>query len=122
MATFGNQAIFGTGVTFSTSNRPRQTQVNSFFGINGVEVIDGGNRGRETIVSGTLIAPDSASLSQSESVFRNLADGVARELVDSSGNTWQNVLLEHFQPIGRVQLAASGSSIRSYRARFFHLT
>ena len=121
MPSFGGVNIFGTAVTMSTADHPREKQINSFFGISGLETLDGGMRGRTTTVSGVLYGNTSAALSGAEMLFRSYNDGVARILVDTFGTAWASVRLEVFQPAGRVKQSAYGAFFRPYQARFFHL-
>jgi hypothetical protein len=121
MASYGSVNIFGTAVTMSTSDHPREKQVNSFFGLSGLETLDGGLRGRVTEVKGLLFGPMPTALAAAESIFRSYNDGVTRNLVDTLGTTWANVRLDSFQPIGRVRQSPFGFFFRAYRARFLHL-
>src|SRR3954463_13447387 len=101
MASFGGVGIFGTSVSMTTSDNPRECQVSSFFGVNGLETLDGGFRGRITRVNGVLFGPSSLLLAAAEGSFRTFNDGVARLLVDNLGTAWLNVRLLKFQPVGR---------------------
>jgi hypothetical protein len=121
MSSFGGVAIFGTSVTMTTLDNPRAKQVNSFFGISGLETLDGGARGRFTDASGVLSGSSSMMLAAAEAMFRSFNDGVARPLVDTLGTAWANVRLESFQPFGRVKQSPYGYYFRPYRARFLHL-
>ena len=121
MPSFGGGNIFGTAVTMSTADNPREKQVNAFFGVSGLETLDGGLRGRATHVSGLLFGNSPAALSASEAVFRSFNDGIARTLVDNFGAPWSNVRLESFQPQGRVLQSPFGYYFRTYQARFLHL-
>jgi hypothetical protein len=121
MPSYGGVNIFGVSVTMSTADHPREKQVNSFFGLSGLETLDGGSRGRITEVSGILYGPTAGALAGSESTVRSYSDGLTRNLVDSLGTTWLNVRLESFQPTGRVRQSPQGVYFRTYRARFFHL-
>ena len=121
MASYGGVNVFGTGVSFSTTDRPRELQLNSYFGLSGIESLDGGSRGRLTTASGVLFAPSLQALASLEANLRNLSDGLGRDLVDETGTRWQNVLLESFQPIGQVRRTREGLVFRLYRARFIHL-
>jgi hypothetical protein len=122
MASYGGVAIFGTSVTMATSDYPRETQVNSFFGINGLESLDGGFRGRITKVHGVLFGPSSIFLASAEALFRSYNDGLTRTLVDNLGTAWSNVRLLTFQPLGRARQSADGTYFRAYQAQFFHMT
>jgi hypothetical protein len=121
MPSFGGVNIFGTAVSMSTTDNPRQKQVNSFFGVGGLETLDGGSRGRFTDVSGLLYGTSALALAGAEATFRSFNDGIARILVDNFGTSWANVRLESFQPLGRVMQSPYGSYVRPYRARFLHL-
>lgn len=121
MATFGGTALFGTAVSMTTTDNPRANQLNAFFGLSGLESLDGGMRGRVTHVTGLLYGASPAALSAAESNFRSFNDGVARPLVDTLGATWPSVRLESFQPQGRVRQSPAGALFRAYKARFLHL-
>ncbi len=121
MPFFGGVNIFGTAVVMITTDQPREKQINGFFGLNGLETLDGGSRGRTTEVRGLLEGSSAANLALTESAFRSYADGQTRVLVDNLGSTWANVCLETFAPAGRVRQSPQGVYFRTYRARFLHL-
>jgi hypothetical protein len=121
MPSFGGINIFGTSVVMNTNDNPRARQVNAFFGISGLELLDGGSRGRFTDVSGVLAGASAAALSAAESLFRSYDDGVARTLIDNFGMASSNVCLQSFHPSGRVKQSPSGYFFRPYQARFLHL-
>jgi hypothetical protein len=122
MASYGGVAIFGFSVSMTTSDYPRETQVNSFFGINGLESLDGGFRGRITKANGVLSGQSAIILASAEGLFRSYNDGVVRILVDNLGTVWPNVRLLAFQPLGRVRQSADGTYFRAYQAQFLHMT
>ena len=122
MPNYGGVAIFGSAVSMATADITRQSQVNSFFGINGVETLDGGFRGRVTRTRGVLHGPSSLGLAAAENLFRSYNDGVTRTLVDNMGTAWTNVRLMSFQPHGRARQSPDGTYFRAYQAQFFHLT
>ncbi len=121
MPSFGGSNIFGGAVTMSTADNPREKQLNAFFGVSGLEMLDGGLRGRMTHVTGLLYGASAALLASAEGQFRSFNDGIARNLVDNFGVSWTNVRLEAFQPSGRVMQSPSGYFFRPYHARFLHL-
>jgi hypothetical protein len=121
MALFGGVNIFGKAVSMSTAENPRENQLNAYFGLSGLESLDGGARGRATHVSGLLFGDSPAALASAESIFRSYNDGIARPLTDTLGAVWLNVRMESFQPQGRVRRSASGMFFRTYQARFLHL-
>ena len=122
MPSYGGQMLFGTAVTMATVDHRRQNQVNSFFGINGLETLDGGFRGRSTLVQGVLSGNSSLGLAGAENLIRSFNDGVTRTLVDNLGSVWLNVRLVSFQPRGRVRQSPQGIYFRAYEAQFLHLT
>jgi hypothetical protein len=121
MPSFGGTNIFGTAVSMNTEDHPREKQVNSFFGVSGLETLDGGSRGRYTHASGLLFGSSAVALATAEALFRSYNDGIARILVDTFGTSWSNVRLESFLPQGRVKQSPYGYYFRPYHARFFHL-
>jgi len=121
MSTYGSVGIFGAAVSMSTCDNPRESQVNSFFGVNGIESLDGGFRGRITRVRGVLSGRSSLLLAAAEGLFRSYNDGLARVLVDNLGTVWPNVRLLRFQPVGRIRQTADGIYFRGYQALFLHL-
>ena len=121
MATYNGINIFGTAVVMNTADNPRETQINSFFGLSGLETLDGGLRGRATEVNGLLYGSSPAGLASAEAVFRSYNDGVARILVDNLGTAWPSVRLDAFRPQGRVRQSPGGVFFRPYNARFLHL-
>jgi hypothetical protein len=121
MASFGGASIFGGAVSMTTADNPREKQINAYFGLSGLEVLDGGLRGRVTRVTGVLAGSSSAELAAAEATFRSFNDGKTRVLVDTLGVSWTNVRLDSFEPLGRVRQSPSGLLFRSYQARFLHL-
>ena len=88
MPSYGGINIFGTAVTMRTADNPREKQVNSFFGLSGLETLDGGLRGRSTVATGLLYGNSPALLAAAEASFRSFNDGTARVLIDSLGSIW----------------------------------
>ena len=121
MASYGGMPIFGAAVSMSTADNPRESQVNTFFGLNGVEALDGGFRGRITTVQGVMYGESAAMLAGAEGTFRSFNDGVTRILIDNLGGFWPSVRLLTFQPHGRVRQSADGVFFRAYQAQFLHL-
>jgi hypothetical protein len=121
MASFGGTNIFGSAVSMTTSDNPREKQLNAFFGLSGLESLDGGLRGRVTQVTGLLFGESPAALAGVEAIFRSFNDGITRPLVDTLGIGWPNVRLESFQPQGRIRQSPGGILFRAYKARFLHL-
>lgn len=120
-AQFNGEYIFGVNVTMVTVDPPRETQVNSFLGINGVEILDHGSRQRYTEVTGQLQATDEAGLGLLENRFRAYKDPYGYMLVTTDGLIWQNVKLESFQPTPPIRVdQTAGIVFRNYRARFIH--
>lgn len=121
MASYDGVGIFGSAVSMTTSDYPRGAQVNSYFGVNGLESLDGGFRGRITRVQGVLHGQSALLLASAEGLFRSYNDGLARVMVDNLGTAWSNVRLLSFQPQGRVRQSADGTYFRAYQAQFLHL-
>lgn len=122
MASYGGMPIFGAAVTMTTADNPRECQVNSYFGIDGLETLDGGFRGRITRVRGVLHGASALLLASAEGLFRSYNDGLARLLIDSLGSAWPDVRLLRFQPQGQARRSSDGTYFRAYQAQFLHLS
>lgn len=123
MPSYDGSLIFGNAVIMTTADNPRTSQENAFFGLNGVESLDGGQHGRFTTVTGFLFAPSAPSLNASISLFRSYNDGSAYILVDSFGNAWPDVKMESFEPNPKVRRqGGNGDYWITYTARFKHLS
>lgn len=119
----GNSAMFGTsGLSMVTVTNPRTDQKNMFFGLNGIEALDGGQHGRFTVVKGRLYGAGKAGISSAKAVWESYFDGNAYVLIDTSLRSWANVKLESFEPEDRISVDNNlGCSCR-YSARFLHLS
>ncbi len=122
MPSFGGDAIFGAASHIATSDNERSTQTNAFFGLQGIEELDGGFRGRVTQATGLLYAGTPAALANIMNVFRSYQDGAYYTLVDNDGTTWLNVRLRglQFNPAGIAH--SQLGYVRAYQAIFHHLT
>ena len=122
MPTFNGVNIFGFGVTMSTGKIEVIRQENTFPGLVGIESLTLGVHGLVTTCSGTLSGSNAANLSTAEGTFRGYSNGNAYVLVDSFFVAWANVILETYEPQGRIMQTSAGIYIRKYTARFRHLT
>lgn len=127
MPTYNGQLIFGTQVMMTTIGTQRASMINAFFGVDGVERIDGGFREHITVCRGRLRGLKSGGgaddLQAAISSFRNLFDGRSYVLVDSFGTAWNNVVMTAFD------LDADGGVMQTpyeyfqlYTAAFQHLS
>ena len=96
-------------------------QINEFFGVDGCQSLFGGTRGSSFFVEGVLEGSDASDLSSQVRAFDNIDDGVGRDLVDSYGVTWSNVLFRSFEPGERVIQDANAFWL-PYKALFQALT
>lgn len=123
MATYGGANIFGDDVRMKTEMAPAQSQRVAFFGLSGIVNLHGGDRGRTTVVRGTIVGASPFLRSQAIGTFESYRDGVARTLVDTDGVSWGNVLLEGFSEAGdRLYDATNNVYIVEYQATFIHCT
>jgi hypothetical protein len=74
-------------------------QVDAFFGVPGNISLFGGSRGRTFMIQGVLTDIGIFELNADEALIHSFADGIARTLIDTRGQTWLNVVfLDEFQP------------------------
>lgn len=120
MPAFNGIDIFGRAVQMRTADNPRADQRSGFFGLQGLESLDGGHRGRITSVKGVLYGSDLAVLNFAEALFRSYLDPFAYTLVDTRGRVWPGVKLTNFEPTEAFSHDATGYFL-PYQAQFLHL-
>jgi len=123
-ATYDGQAIFGLAVSVHHQMNPTAQQMNSFFGIQGVQAVFGGTRGRVFYINGLLTAADQPGVRAAQAAIFSYADGVPRELRDTFGYTWSNVIFKGDFQEGQFVHAVNGtySVGMAYKAVFIGLT
>lgn len=125
---YGGSPIFGVAVSIKVDPRPTAQQMDAFFGVTGNVALFGGGRGSAFMIKGVLFGPDLLTLNILEgvfqpSVFGNVADGVARTLVDTRGRSWPNVIFAgEFQADQMGPKPFNGGYILPYSAVFHSLT
>ena len=97
-------------------------QINSYPGVNGLEILDHGTRGLRTTVRGVILAPDLPTLSADKQLLGGFVlDGGQYAMLDDDGTLWTNVILVKFQPTGRrFVLAGLVGVAQRYEAEFLH--
>ena len=121
MATFNGVALFGSAVQMATGDVERESQMNACFGLGGREVLDGGDRGTQTVVTGVLSGVDQSAFNAAVAIIRSYKDGLAYVLVDTAGVTWGNVRLAAFNLRPPRRQTPYGVVFQSYQAVFEHL-
>jgi hypothetical protein len=120
--TYGGAAIFGFAPVVVIQDSEPARQENAYPGIDGVESLHMGTRGRFAVVTGVLTAASPADLTVNENVFRLLKDGIPRPLMDTSGYTWYWAVVQSFDPEGARKVDGKWGYHRPYRAVFRLLT
>lgn len=119
---FDGIEMFGPAPWFEGPEQLADAQVNSYPGVDGVELIALGGRGGVTRVRGVLAGETADDLAAAEGVLRGYAKSLAAcVLVDDLGQAWPAVVLTRWRPVGPVDLDAYGVSSRDYEAEFTHL-
>jgi hypothetical protein len=124
MATIDGSPVLGTAVNVVHSPHPNAQQLNEFFGINGVQTLFGGTRGRTFMISGVLIGDDVPTINALEAALLSFADGLPHTLVDDRGRTFGNVIFRgEYQPFEQgPRLLAGGGYALPYKAVMMGLT
>lgn len=98
---FGGADIFGVAVHIQHLPNANAHQIDAFFGVSGNLTLFGGGRGRVFAIEGCLFYPYSGSddatiagLNAAEGQFMSFADGIARDLFDTRGRLWFNVIFK----------------------------
>jgi len=120
--TYGGSAIFGPAAQIVMAVQPNAVELITYFGVDGVQQLDGGTRGRTLTVTGVLVDATPAAIIADGQLFESFADGVSRTLVDSTGTAWPNVVFRNeFQWTGPF-MPTVGGWCRQYSATFHGLT
>lgn len=115
----GGSAIFGLAVNVNHIPNANAAQVAQFFGVEGVQSMDGGKRGRVFEVQGCMVGLNAAGVQAAAAILESLADGVARTFIDTTGTAWGNVVYRNeFAWQGPYFLLCDGTGRRgrAYRA------
>jgi hypothetical protein len=125
---FDGEPIFQQWCTVTPPGYRRPRETYGTFGLPGLEGQDCGLRGGTSTIRGTLFGAGSYygfvptnSLAAAEGLVRSYQDGQAYTFLDSLGQTWPNVKLDQFQPIGRIGQAPNGTLYRKFLVRLLHL-
>jgi hypothetical protein len=122
--TYGGQAVFGLVISCVAKLNPVRTQKEMFAGVNGMLSKFCGTSGTTVMIHGFLNDVDLFSLNADEQVLLSFADGVARQLVDVRGRSFDNMLFEGDyspDPEGPIRIAGGGWGL-SYTMTFVGLT
>lgn len=119
--TYDGLALFGSLCTAHTVDRLRSSDTGPYFGEDGLPSLDGGGRGRSTLVVGTLTGLGPEGLAVAFGALRSFHDGVPRVFTDSLGAVWPEVLMGPVEPLGRVRQSPRGGFLRGFRVVLTHL-
>jgi hypothetical protein len=123
LPTIDGAAIFGLATTVVVADGPRGVQRNAYPGLDGVEELDQGSRGRLITITGRLYGANASAMGAAEADVRSYNDGATHTIVDQFGVAWSYCKYESFEPQGRVEIAVdlNGNGPmyhRRYVARF----
>ncbi len=115
-ATLDGIPCFGVAVHITPQANPDHVQINAYPGINGLQVMDMGSRGRVFQVTGLMIGSTPGDVEANEVSLENFADGLPHLLISTAGGIWQNVTYRReYHPTGKFVFLASGNGWgRSY--------
>jgi hypothetical protein len=119
--TLDGLALFGIAAQGLTLDADRARDLRATFGLHGLECLDGGARGRLTIISATHAGPGPAGLLLAQDALRSFNDGAEHTLTDTLGTPWPSVLLEYFSPRGRVRRDQAGNYYQAFICTLRHL-
>lgn len=120
--TFGLATPFGIAVKMTPVPADRDVQINAYPGLDGLESLDLGGRGRFTEIRGILVGPAVPDLYAARFVLESFNDNVPRILYDSAGFPWRNVQLLAPKFEGSFQPAMNYGFTWRYAVVARHLT
>ena len=92
-ATLDGSSVFGSAVVVNYDPQPTAAQENTFFGLSGAQVLDGGKRPRMIQVRGVLSGANYAAVVAAETALNAYVDGAVHTLVDNFGRSLSSVRL-----------------------------
>jgi hypothetical protein len=106
LPTIDGSVIFGVSTNCVVAENPRAAQSNTYPGLNGVEELDQGHRGRIITITGRLLGGNGAALQSAEAEIRSYNDGATHTITDNFGGIWTDAKLESFEPQGRIEASS----------------
>lgn len=104
----------------NTDLAPKERQINTYPGVNGLQLVDHGTRGAVTSLRGVLSSSSRSGLASALGVFRTYQSvGGKATLVDTFGSSWTDVILVRFRPTGMIYPKPGGFCTK-YEAEFLH--
>jgi len=91
-AFYDGSPIFGLSVRCVHMPQENAMQMAAFFGVNALQSIMGGTRGRIFQISGLFYGPLPIDCVTQELFLLSYADGIGRTLIDTTGVSWSNVI------------------------------
>lgn len=119
--TFDGVQLFGTTCYVTTDEPRRRRSLETYFGTDGIFMLDGGGSGRISRIVGTLSGFGPTGLATAEAAVRSFKDGQVYTFIDPLGTIWTQVQLETFEPIGRIRQSPTGFLFRGFRCYLRHL-
>lgn len=92
--TYGGVALFGKSVSVKHNPNANAAQIAAFFGVNNVQTLDGGSRGRVFEITGCLYGATPAACVFAEQFLLSFGDGIGRTLIDTTGLPWSDVVFK----------------------------
>lgn len=116
MATF-NSIDMGIVVEKCPSVNPIERQINTYPGVNGLQILQGGSRGGTLSIRGVIGAADVGSLDAMEQTWYSMViAGVIGAFIDDEGNVFANCLIMSWRPQG----SRTGAMV-NYMAEFLQI-
>lgn len=122
--TLNGAAAFGAAVRMVHVPNANASMIAAFFGVQGVQSLDGGTRGRVFMVEGLMTGSNPPGVVANELALQSFANGGVYLLVDTTGIAWANVQFRNeFQPGDKFMWSPTLFAwCRPYRAVLHGLT
>ncbi|WP_165072129.1 hypothetical protein [Paludisphaera rhizosphaerae] len=111
--------LFGSAVCCRMVPDANAGQAAAYFGIPGVQSIDGGGRGRAFFISGVFTGATTLDIRAAEAALDSYGDGRPRVLIDTFGTSWANVIYKReYQPGNRLLFLPDGGYALDFKCIF----
>lgn len=84
--------VFGITTHVRQNSNPSAAMIMAYFGIDGIQWMSGGSRGRTFFVDGMFVGQLPSDCVALEVALESIDDGNPHQLIDTTGSVWDNVV------------------------------
>jgi len=122
LATFDGISLGPVAIVLNIPN-PKRRQFNTYPRVNGRQSLDMGTNGGQIVVDVVMYATTASGLNTQEITWYNYqASGAACVFGDTYGNQLSGIILDTYEPLGKITRASDGGWARHAKFTFLYNT